>query len=231
MLKNIRLCSLLFSIILLHLSLPSLAMNDDQDQEVRNRMTRKIAKYEIKINDLRRLLEIFHINEGNETPSPTTSPREVVIDLPVPTTPPHVPLQILHPVTPQEITPDQIREHISLMCSRGTTYEDIGVILGYSPDKKQGTPDGKSTGKAAVSKFMSGRNSPSFRNKFREKVRTGAILFSPLVDRRPEREDGRDASTQRQPATPITPTAAPIASSSTQCDEDDPFIIRRRTNS
>jgi len=201
MLKNIRLC-LLISIISLHLSLPSLAMNNDQDQEVRNRITKKIAKYEIKINDLRRLLENFHINE---TPIPTTPPREVDIDPLVPTTPPHNPPQILHLVAPQEITQDQIRTSLREMYDSGNyTYATLGELLGYEPDKTESTPNGKSTGKAAVKRIFDGTPSPGLCDKFRERVRNGTIPFPTVAT-----PTTRRTTPTMSPATPITlPRAA-----------------------
>ena len=204
--KNIRLC-LLVSIISLHLSLPSLAMENDQDQEVINRITRKIAKYEIKISDLRRLLENFQIKEENQNPKPSPSPREININLRGQTTPLHTHQKISHQTTPQEITQDQIRSHIQKMYNngKGLTLAQIGERLGYLPDKSKSTPDGNSTGKAMVKKFLDGDDSPSLCNKFRAKVQTGDIKFSPLTDRSPEMEGRRDAPTQRQPVTPITP--------------------------
>lgn len=245
MLKNIRLCSLLFSIISLHLSFPSLAMNNDQDQEVRNRITSKIAKYEVKIRDLTRFLGLLQINGGDETPVPTIPPREV-IDPPVPTTTPHRTPQTLGLAAPQEITPSQIREHIRGLCASGTTYEDIGVLLGYPPDKKPDTPDGKSTGKAAVSKFMSGADSPSFCRKFRERVRNGNIRFPttaviPLRDRLDAHNEvqmqqetlitppvtpttGGTTLVRRSPATPITLPPLPRAATSTMRGRGTTFV-------
>lgn len=182
MIKKIRLC-LLISIISFYSSLPSLAM--DQDQEIRNRITRKIAKYEIKINDLRRLLENFQIN-----PSPPTAPLPVpqknipnqIANQQEPITPPNTHQQIPRQINSQEITDDQIRLYIRGMHNNGNgrTLADIGELLGYSPDISQSTPQGKSTGKSAVSKFLSGQNSPTVCKKFRKRVREGVIHFPPL---------------------------------------------------
>jgi hypothetical protein len=215
MLKNIRLC-LLVSIISLHLSFPSLAMNNDQDQdqEIRNRITSKIAKYEVKIRDLTRFLGLLQINGEDETPVPTTPPREIVIDLPVPTTPLHAPLPIPHPVT--EITEDQIRTYLQEMYDSGNhTYADIGVLLGYEPDKLADTPDGKSTGKTAVRRFLEGHNSQTICNRFRERVRNGNIHF-PAMAVIPLR-DGLDAhnEVQMQQATLITPPVTPTTGGTT----------------
>ncbi len=213
MLKNIRLCSLLFSIISLHLSFPSLAMNNDQDEGVRNRITSKIAKYEVKIRDLTRFLGLLQINGGDETPVPTTPPREIVIDLPVPTTPTHAPLPIPHPVT--EITEDQIRTYLQEMYDSGNhTYADIGVLLGYEPDKLADTPDGKSTGKTAVKRFLDGHNSQNIFNRFRERVRNGTIPF-PIVAAIPLRGLDAHNEVRRQPATLITPPVTPTTGGTT----------------
>lgn len=204
MLKKIRLC-LLFSIISLHFSFPSLAMNNDHDQEVRSRITRKIAKYELKIRDLTRFLEALQINEGNETPIPTTPPREV-IDPPVPTTPTHVPLPIPHPVT--EITQDQIRGHLRAMYDSGNyTYATLGELLGYEPDKTESTPNGKSTGKTAVKRILDGTPSPGICERFRERVRNGTIPFPTAVTPTTKRTN----KTVPQPITPIlsSPVAPP----------------------
>ncbi len=171
-------------------------MDNDQDQQVRDRITRKISKYEIKISDLRRLLENFQINQENERPRPTTPPREVDINPQVPTTPLYAPQQILPQpdffsiqqsslYQQRPLSNEEVVEYLQrFKRDNNLTQADLARIFGYA-DKEN------STGQAAVSDAFSGRTPPS------------AKLVDAVNKRRLI-----ELSTQQEDSSPTTPMSA-----------------------